>query len=151
MRSTLIIFFVCCISIQFVYAQDSSTIGKQIDSLSTIRENLATTLKTLKKQLSDLETLRFRREAEKMSAAGIVVALKSDGEFKNAPAPASTVHKIISQNTDVKVIGYTSDYFKVVYDSEVGFIHEIYFPENEALDCLALRDPIEKSTELTSK
>ncbi len=124
----LLAFFLSSIN---TLGQELMKIESQLDSLLTIKSKLELYLDSVNKKINELEIVKLKIQTDNDIAKGTFVELINDGIMRTKPSAVGDVMKHLPKKTKVLVIGYTSGYYKIKVASDIGYINEMFLPENK--------------------
>ena len=129
-------------------AQDIKKIESQLDTLFLIKDDLESSLNSIKKKIYLLNKKKLELQVDSYTIKGIKVALSSNGKIRKEPNPISSILMTPKKGTKVIVVGYTNDYYKIIFGKKIAYLSELYLPQNNDLSRLkTLTTKVIKSSE----
>jgi hypothetical protein len=137
----------------YIFCQELTEIESQLDSLLAVKSNFEKSLDSINYKIKELEILKIKIQTKNDTTNGILVALAYDGYLMDKPYPFGNILKNLPKNTKVLVMGYSSSYkyFKAKFNDEIGYIHEMFYPKDKALDRVAIYGRATEQTIIESK
>jgi len=133
-----------------IFCQDLVNIKEQLDSLYIIKSKLEISLNSVNKKINKLEAIKINIEIKNDTTKGVLVALIADGNMRNRPTVFGDIIKHLPRNTEVLVVGYSSDYYKIKIGNEIGYINEMFLPKDKALNRIAIYGKPDKRIKIES-
>lgn len=132
------VFFSNCI-----LAQPLARINQQLDSLNNVKKDLQVKIKdcqsqlqVIKTQIDALETKKSLLNRETSSGDFITAKVSTGGAIlRDAPSSTGKTLLTIPANETIQVYRYQQNlYFKVVYNSQVGYVSYSTIAQNQEID-----------------
>ena len=114
--------------------QNPDLINDKIDSLENLKTKIRKYLKDINMELLLLKNRKKNLDNKNDLTHVIIINLRSDGSLKDKPSLLGNILKKVKKGSRVQVFNYSKDtYFKVQVDADIGYMSDVFFPENTTL------------------
>ena len=111
------------------YSQKST-----ISELENQKKEIQDKISKLSDSLKDIELRINRKKSNKLikstKDSSLVAEVKKGGKLKKEPSPIGSIIFEFDKEVDVKVLDYKDGYYKICYDSNCGYLSEIWIYES---------------------
>ena len=115
------------------FGQTNNKINAKIDSVKLIESKLINELNDIKQKMKDFENQLLNIEMQKYKETGYISKVKMEASLREEPKTTSKLIKIIPKGSEVTLLSYSNDFWKVVYEGKYGYLYFRMFDNDEIM------------------